>query len=139
MATLPVPVTTDFSALALNNIDIIDFTNAAAAATATFASTQFNNVAILNSVLIDGSAQANHIVVNGSALYSYIWAFANWTDGVDQGNRFRLILVSKYRILHDGVEFVAPTCAHTARICRADSLEPLQVDRARSVLNPALT
>jgi hypothetical protein len=57
MATLTVSVTQDFSAVALSNIDRIEFTNSAIAglATATFASTQFDNVAILNNVTFDGS------------------------------------------------------------------------------------
>ncbi len=84
MPTLVVPVTTNFSAAVLAGIDIIDFTNLiATTATATFASTQFNNVAILNLALIDGSAGVNNIVINGGSVNVSQWTFANWTTGTD--------------------------------------------------------
>src|SRR4051812_42103140 len=79
MTTLTVSATTDFSATALNNIDIIDFTNVAAA-TATFLNTQFNGTAIHDDVSIDGSAGANHIVVNGGSIDASGWTFvAGWS------------------------------------------------------------
>ena len=80
MAILTVAADTDFSAQALVNIDVIDFT---AAATATFAASQFNNAAILNALTIDGSAGINRIVINGGAVNVLNWTFANWTDGED--------------------------------------------------------
>ena len=83
MATLIVPADSDFFGQTLNNISFIQFTNAAAAATATFLNTQFNNVAILDNVLIDGSAQDNHISAFGGSVSALSWTFANWTDGVD--------------------------------------------------------
>ena len=47
MATLTVASSTDFSGDTLSNITEIDFTNTAFATTATFASSQFDDVAIL--------------------------------------------------------------------------------------------
>ena len=86
MATLTVSVTNNFSSTALNNITLIDFTNVGGAATATFAADQFNNVAIKDNVAIDGTAQANHIIVNLTAadltLDASAWTFTNWTAGV---------------------------------------------------------
>ncbi len=84
MTTLLVPVTINLSATSLTNIDVIDFTNAAATTTTvTFASTQFNNVSIMDFVLMDGSAGINAIVVNGGSVNASQWAFANWTAGAD--------------------------------------------------------
>ena len=79
MTTLTVAATTDFSGVALANIDTIDFTTFFGPATATFANTQFNGAAILNNVLIDGSTNANNIVVNGGSLNASQWTFNGWT------------------------------------------------------------
>ena len=80
MATLIVPVTTNFSASALSNIDIIDFTNVfLTSATATFVNTQFNNAAILNTVHIDGSLGTNRIIINGGDVNASLWTFATWS------------------------------------------------------------
>ena len=78
MATLPVPSTDDFSADTLSNITLIDFTNAAVAAIATFASSQFDNVQISTTVAIDGTPQINGIIVNGGNLNASEWIFTNW-------------------------------------------------------------
>ena len=81
MTMLPVPISYDFSVNPLVNTDEIDFTDAPVATkTATFASSQFNNVAILDTVEIDGSTNADHLVVNGGAVNASLWQFANWNS-----------------------------------------------------------
>ena len=87
MATLTVSATTNFSATALTNITLIDFTNAGAAATATFSAAQFDNVAIKDNVTIDGTTQANNITINlistATNLDASGWTFTNWTASAD--------------------------------------------------------
>lgn len=80
MATLTVSATQDFSGDSLSNIDIIDFTNpVATTATATFANTQFNNVAILDNVAFDGAFATTNVVVNGGSVNAFFWTFSTWT------------------------------------------------------------
>ncbi len=84
MTTLVVPISNNFSATALNNIDIIDFTNGIlGTATATFANTQFNNTAILDIVIISGSGGTNRIIVNGGDVNASLWTFNTWTAATD--------------------------------------------------------
>ena len=80
MATLTVNTTTDFSGDVLSNIGLIDFTNTASGATATFAAAQFDDIQIATNVAIDGSTKANHIVVNGNFLDASAWTFTNWSS-----------------------------------------------------------
>ena len=83
MATLIVPNTTNFSAVALNNIDVIDFTNPiVTSATATFANTQFNGSSILNTVLFDGSVGTNSVVVNGGSVNASSWTFSSTIESI---------------------------------------------------------
>jgi Ca2+-binding RTX toxin-like protein len=82
MVALLVPVTTDFSASVLNNITEIRFTGAAPA-TATFANTQFDNIAILDAVQLTGGASTDNIVVNGGSVDASGWTFSGWTAGTD--------------------------------------------------------
>ena len=91
MATLNVQQTTNFSNQNLNNIDTIDFDNLGAGATATFASSQFDNTHISRNVHIDGNLFVNNIVVNatpiapqlGATLSAAGWSFFLWDNGVD--------------------------------------------------------
>ena len=80
MATLTVNVTDNFSADALSGIDVIEFTNLAGTATATFAASQFDNVAILGTVLWRGSTAANGISVTGNSIDASLWQFDQWGD-----------------------------------------------------------
>src|SRR5215470_18937127 len=90
MATLSVQQTTNFSNQNLNNIDTIDFDNLGAGATATFASSQFDNTHISRNVHIDGNLFVNNIVVNATPLLSQLgssfsaagWTFFLWGNGV---------------------------------------------------------
>jgi Ca2+-binding RTX toxin-like protein len=84
MATLTVSSTHDYSADALTDVTLIDFTNAVSAATATFAAFQFNGAAIRGDVTIDGSDAPNLIVVNGANLLDASqWVFTNWVESQD--------------------------------------------------------
>ena len=83
MTTLNIAATTNYSTTTLSNIDIFDFDNTATAAVATFAATQFNNIQILNTVLVRGSSGVNRVVVNGTAIDASLWTFDQWTDGTD--------------------------------------------------------
>ena len=91
MSRLTVLETTDFSAInpPLSNIDTISFTNVADPATATFAASQFDGVAILGNAHFDGSSAANEIAINleGGVFDASQWTFGNWTSGQD-GVRF---------------------------------------------------
>jgi Ca2+-binding RTX toxin-like protein len=81
MAALFVNVSDDFSADALAGIDIIEFTNVAGTATATFAASQFNNIAILDTVLLRGSAADNGVSVTGGSVDASLWQFEDWVFG----------------------------------------------------------
>lgn len=81
MATLTVNVTDDFSADALSGIDVIEFTNLAGTATASFAASQFDNAAILDTVLLRGSAGANAIAITGGSIDATSWQFEDWVFG----------------------------------------------------------
>lgn len=82
MATLTVPVTDDFSADLLSNIDIIEFTNVASA-TATFAALQFDNAAILDGVTLIGNGQTNAVEVRGGSVDASGWQFTGWSNTAD--------------------------------------------------------
>ncbi len=77
MAILTVASTTNFSAVLLNDISQITFTNIVGAATATFSSSQFNNTAIRDNVLFSGSLGGNNITVSVShSLDASGWTFS---------------------------------------------------------------
>ena len=78
MATLTVSVTHDFSGDSLSAVGLIDFVNPASPATATFASSQFDNAKILTTVTIDGSVAINHVLVSGGSVNASGWTFTNW-------------------------------------------------------------
>jgi hypothetical protein len=84
MTTLTVPTTHDYSADSLSGIDVIDFANGKfdPAAIATFVNTQFNNVAILDNVQIDGTLGVNGIVVNGGSVDASGWTFGIAPDTI---------------------------------------------------------
>ena len=83
MAVLDVTLTTDFSGLALNDVTNINFLTAGNS-TAAFTSSQFNNVAIHNDVIITGSAFGDRILVNGGGIDASAWQFVSWTVGSDR-------------------------------------------------------
>ena len=82
MATLNVPLTTDFSADLLSNITRIKFINFAAA-TATFDASQFDNLAVLDDVLLVGSVGENLVEVNGGSVDASGWRFSGWEQDYD--------------------------------------------------------
>ena len=82
MATLNVPLTTDFSADLLSNITRIKFINFAAA-TATFDASQFDNLAVLDDVLLVGSVGENLVEVNGGSVDASDWRFSGWEQDYD--------------------------------------------------------
>lgn len=81
MTTLVVSVTDDFSADTLSGIDVIEFANLAGTATASFAASQFDNAAILDSVLLRGSAGANALAITGGSINAGSWQFEDWVFG----------------------------------------------------------
>ncbi len=82
MATLDILSSTNFSSAALSDITDINFV-AGANATARFASSQFNNVAILNNVAIAGSSFIDRIVISGGGVDASAWEFTGWTSTAD--------------------------------------------------------
>lgn len=82
MAQLDVTSSTFFGPFPLNDITNINFVTAGVA-TATFASSQFDNVAIRNNVTITGSGFVDRIVTNGGGLDASAWEFSGWTQGSD--------------------------------------------------------
>jgi Ca2+-binding RTX toxin-like protein len=82
MATLFVPagITTDYSAMVLAGIDAIEFLGAA---NAVFAAAQFDNVQILTTVNLVGTAGVNSVQVNGSSLNASAWTFSSWSSTED--------------------------------------------------------
>ncbi len=77
MATLTVTAGTDYSADTLVDIDFIEFTSGA---DATFAASQFDNLAILDTVLIEGAGLLCNIIVNGGSIDASQWRFGFWPD-----------------------------------------------------------
>src|SRR5262245_37530808 len=91
MATLNIAQTTNFTRQFLLGINEFDFQNFHTPATATFGSSQFDDVHIARSVHVDGNSYINNIVINGTpqdansgASFSGVgWTFTNWTNGID--------------------------------------------------------
>ncbi len=80
MATLTVNQTKNYVGTILpTGIDLIDFTNVFSAATATFSSTQADGAPIQLDTAIDGSSNANHIVIGGGSIDVSQWSFSNWS------------------------------------------------------------
>ena len=81
MTTLTVSFSTDYSATALSNITLINFTRAGTN-TATFLATQFDDTQISTAVTLDGSTGSDRIVINGANQFSAEhWTFVNWGAG----------------------------------------------------------
>ncbi len=81
MATLVVSATTDFSNVIFSDVDEILFTNLLGPATASFPAARFNNVTILDGVLITGNAEINAIEVTGGSIDASLWQFEDWVFG----------------------------------------------------------
>ncbi len=82
MSTLTVPVSTDFSALDLDDVSLIDFTNPAGTlAAALLSDVQFEPGPIRADVAIDGSAGTNQIVITAHSIFAAFWTFSHWQDG----------------------------------------------------------
>ena len=80
MVTLTVSLTKNYVRTVLPpGIDLIDFTNVLAAATATFSFSQVDGAPIQLDTAIDGSSNANHIVIGGGCIDASQWSFSNWS------------------------------------------------------------
>lgn len=87
MATLTVAFSHDYSADLLLDIDAIEFSSPFLFVEAIFSSSQFDNVAILDTVQITGNFFGNQVVVSGGSVNASLWSFLAW----DLGNSIELI------------------------------------------------
>lgn len=81
MSTITVSTSFDYSALAVIDVSLINFTNTdlRVLVTAKFAATQFDNIHILDDVTINGSTGRNRIEVGGAVVEGATWQFTNWS------------------------------------------------------------
>ncbi len=77
MTSITVTANTDFRLQVLNDVTDITYLTAGAV-TATFGSTQFDNVIIKNDVLWTGSGNPDFVMVIGGGVDASAWQFANW-------------------------------------------------------------
>lgn len=82
MATLSVSaLLTDFSSTVLSNITTLDFIGNPRRSTAVFSASQFDNVQISSSLIVDGGTGTNTVTVIGGNIDALAWTFANWSIG----------------------------------------------------------